>query len=195
LEAIKLNNKSIIIRMATKSDAKEILAIYAPYVRDTAITFEYDIPGIDDFKGRITHTLEKYPYLVAVLENRVVGYAYASTFKGRTAYDWSVEMTVYVNQNSKVNGIGKKLYLSLEKILKKQNIINMYACISYPNPESVEFHKHMGYKTVGYFTKCGYKLGNWYDMIWMEKMIGEHQDSPNKVIPISQLEQFIMTIL
>jgi len=126
-----------------------------------------------------------------VLENRVVGYTYASSFKDRAAYDWSVEVTVYINQDCKAKGIGKELYMALEEILKKQNIINLYACITYPNPSSIGFHEYMGYKTVGCFTKCGYKLGLWIDMIWMEKIIGEHLVTPNKVTPISQLEQII----
>ncbi|MGV8906091.1 MAG: GNAT family N-acetyltransferase [Acetobacterium sp.] len=182
-----MNNKPITIRMATANDAVEILAVYAPYVTDTAITFEYDIPEIDDFTKRIKHTLTKYPYLVAVRENRIVGYAYATAFKDRAAYDWAVEVTVYVSPDCQVKGIGKKLYIALEETLKKQNIINLNACITYPNPGSIGFHEHMGYKTVGCFTKCGYKLGTWYDMIWMEKIINKHPVIPNKVIPMTQL--------
>lgn len=181
-----MNSESIVIRMATADDAKEILGIYAPYVTDTTVSFEYDIPTVDDFVERMRNTLTKYPYLVAVLENRILGYAYASTFKNRAAYDWAVEVTVYVHQDFKAKGIGKKLYSTLEKILKKQNIINLNACIAYPNPDSVDFHKHMGYKTVGHFTKCGYKFGTWYDMVWMEKIIGEHLVPPKQFIPITQ---------
>jgi len=99
--------QSITIRLATENDAEEILGVYAPYVTDTAITFKYDIPEISDFEKRIKHTLTKYPYLVALQENRIVGYAYASAFKDRAAYDWSVEVTVYVSQDCKAKGIGK----------------------------------------------------------------------------------------
>lgn len=179
-------NEDIKIRMANEKDTEEILEIYAPYVIDTAITFEYDIPTKEDFKNRISNTLLRYPYLVAVSGDEILGYAYASEFKKRAAYDWAVETSIYVKQGSKEQGIGKKLYLALENILKKQNIINMNACISYPNPKSIGFHEHMGYKTVGHFTKCGYKFNKWYDMIWMEKMIGEHTIDPKPVVPITE---------
>ena len=182
-----MNKEEIAIRIATEADAQELLDIYAPYVTDTAITFEYEIPTIADFKGRIKRTLTKYPYLVAVLDDKIVGYTYAAAFKGRAAYDWAVEVTVYVRPDSKAKGIGKKLYNALEETLKRQHIINLNACIAYPNPGSIGFHEQMGYKTVGHFTKCGYKFETWYDMVWMEKMIGEHPVPPRKFIPITQL--------
>jgi len=184
-----MNNELITIRMATAADTEEILGIYGPYVTDTAITFEYEVPTVEEFAERIKHILMKYPYLVAILDKKIVGYAYASTFKDRAAYAWAVEMTVYVKVDCKAKGLGKKLYIALEEKLEKQNIINLNACIAYPNPVSIGFHQHMGYKTVGYFTKCGYKFETWYDMVWMEKMIGKHPVPPNEVIPITQLKK------
>lgn len=184
----------IIIRMATKEDAKEILGIYAPYVTDTAITFEYEVPSVEEFANRIIHLLKKYPYIVAVENNHIIGYAYASAFKERAAYDWAAETTIYLRRDCRGKGVGKKLYLALEAILKRQNILNLNACIGYANIDdiylnngSTYFHEHLGYKKVGHFTKCGYKFGTWYDMIWMEKMIGEHSDNHNSVIPITEL--------
>ncbi len=178
-----MNN--IIIREAVPDDAEALLKIYAPYVRETAITFEYDVPTVSEFKNRITKTLKKYPYLVAVLDNEIVGYAYAGTFKDRAAYDYSVETTVYVDKNRKKSGIGKALYLALEKALAAKNIINLYACIAYPEKNdnyltknSVEFHEHLGYTLVGRFHKCGYKFVNWYDMVWMEKLLAPHPVTP-----------------
>jgi phosphinothricin acetyltransferase len=97
-------------------------------------------------------------------------------------------MTVYVDTKNKLKRIGKNLYVTLEVILKKQNIININACITSSNLASIGFHEHMGYKTVGHFTKCGYKFGIWHDMIWMEKMIGQHAKIPNKIIPFTQLD-------
>lgn len=177
----------IIIRMAKESDAEKILDIYAPYVRDTAITFEYTVPTLEEFRERVNKTLIKYPYLVAVQEEEILGYAYVSEFKNRAAYDWAVEMTIYVNQETRKSGVGKKLYLALEGILKRQNICNLYACIAYPNPGSIGFHEHLGYQTIGHFSKCGYKFETWYDMIWMEKMIGEHSINPEPFIAITEL--------
>ena len=110
-----------------------------------------------------------------------MGYAYANTFKDRAAYDYAVETTVYVDKSCKKSGIGKALYLELEKALAAKNIINLYACIAYPENDdeyltknSVQFHEHLGYKLVGRFHKCGYKFGRWYDMVWMEKFLSAH---------------------
>ena len=186
---------NISIRVATEADAEEILNIYAPYVTDTAITFEYDIPSVAEFSRRIKNTLQMYPYIVALEENRIVGYAYASAFKERAAYNWAVETTVYLRQDCRGKGLGKKLYLSLEDVLKRQNIINLNACIAYTSGQDIHldntstvFHEHLGYSKVAHFSKCGYKFGTWYDMIWMEKMLGEHPDMPDPVIPITEIQ-------
>lgn len=180
--------------MATEADAEEILGIYSLYILDTAITFEYDVPSVVEFSNRIRNTLKKYPYLVALEEDKIVGYAYASEFKGRAAYDWSVETTVYLNVDAKGKGIGKILYFALEDILKRQNILNLNACIAFASVEddhldnsSVSFHEKAGYFKVAHFTKCGYKFNTWYDMIWMEKHIGEHPEKPDAFIPITEL--------
>nr|WP_295266998.1 GNAT family N-acetyltransferase [uncultured Blautia sp.] len=174
-------NTSITIRMANPADAQALLNIYAPYVINTAITFEYDVPSVEEFASRIAHTLEKYPYLIAEEGGNILGYAYASPFHDRPAYDWAVETSIYVDQNIKHRGIGRKLHDALESTLREQGILNMNACIAYPPEEdehldknSVEFHAHMGYRLVGEFYKCGYKFNRWYNMVWMEKLIGEH---------------------
>ncbi|MCQ2969013.1 MAG: N-acetyltransferase family protein [Clostridium sp.] len=175
------------IRIAKLEDAKELLNIYEHYVNNTSITFEYDIPSIEQFKNRIETTLIKYPYIVAEENGKIYGYAYASSFKSRRAYDWSVETSIYVQYGKSSKGVGTLLYNELERLLKLQNIINLNACIAYPNEKSEEFHKKFGYKTVAHFTKCGYKFGKWHDMIWMEKFINEHIANPKEVIPFSKL--------
>ena len=175
------DHSNIHIRTASAADADALLAIYAPYVRETAITFEYEVPSAEEFAHRIMHTLEKYPYLVAEKDNEVLGYAYAGPFHERAAYDWAVETSIYVDQTRKHSGVGRLLHDALEDTLKKQGILNMNACIAYTPVEdahltnnSVEFHRHMGYRLVGEFYKCGYKFHTWYNMVWMEKQIGEH---------------------
>ena len=169
------------IRTATIEDAADLLRIYAPYVEKTAITFEYDVPSVDEFRSRIEHTLEKYPYLVAEQDGRIVGYAYAGVFKARAAYNHCVETSIYVDMGSQHQGIGKTLYSALEEKLKAQGILNVNACISWidtPNEylthQSPKFHAKEGYVKVAHFHLCGYKFGQWFDMIWMEKMIGPH---------------------
>lgn len=173
------------IRKAAIADAADIQAIYAPYVENTAITFEYDVPSSDEMAKRIEKTLEKYPYLVAEENGEILGYAYAGAFKERAAYDWAVETTIYVKMGCHGKGIGKTLYLALEDALKEMNILNACACIAYTENEddtlsndSMRFHEKMGYSLVGRFHQCGYKFGRWYDMIWMEKMLGEHSRNP-----------------
>lgn len=190
-----MKKKNITIRMATVEDAEKLLHIYAPYVEGTAITFEYEVPSVQEFADRIRNTLKRYPYLVAELENEIVGYAYAGSFHERAAYDWSVETSIYVKTDMKKMGIGKKLYEVLEKILKEQNILNLNACIAYPSIEdeyltknSVKFHEHLGYRVVGEFQKSGYKFNRWYNMVWMEKHIGEHKAEQPPVKSIEEVE-------
>ena len=182
-----------IIRIATEEDANDLLAIYAPYVESTAITFEYKIPTLEEFTDRIRQTLKKYPYLVAERNGEILGYAYASPFHQREAYGWSVETTVYVRKDSKRLGIGKELYKALESALSMQNIINLNACIGYPviedeylTTDSVKFHEHLGYKLVGTFHKCGYKFNRWYDMVWMEKHLKDHTANP---LPVKRFDE------
>lgn len=180
--------RKIQIRIVTSSDAEELLGIYAPYVRNTAITFEYEVPTVEEFTQRILKVLKRYPYLAAEIEGKIVGYAYAGTFHEREAYNWAVETSIYVAQDKKGLGIGKKLYEELERRLSLQNILNLNACIACTDNEdkhltnaSVSFHEHMGYRMVGEFRQCGYKFGRWYNMVWMEKHIGEHEQLPGKV--------------
>ena len=173
------------IRSARPEDAEALLTIYAPYVEKTAITFEYEVPSIQDFARRITETLKSFPYLVLEDGGEIRGYAYAGTFKGRAAYDWAVETTVYIRQNAHGKGYGKALYTALEDELKRRHFLNAYACIAYSETEdetlthaSPLFHEHMGYTLCGTFRQCGYKFGRWYDMIWMEKHLGDHPSDP-----------------
>ena len=181
------------IRMAVPEDAGELLEIYRPYVEDTAVSFEYVVPSLEEFEGRIRKVLTKFPYLVAELDGKLVGYAYASSFHVREAYEWCVETSIYVRKGWSGKGCGKALYQELERMLKKQNILNLNACIAYKEEEdeylthqSKDFHAHMGYRLVGEFHECGYKFGRWYSMIWMEKMLGAHDTQPKKVVSITQ---------
>ena len=176
------------IEKVKTEDAEELLAIYAPYVKDTAISFEYEVPAVEEFRERIRQISAKYPYIKMVEDGKIMGYAYANTFKEREAYAWSVETTVYVRQDIRGHGTGRMLYEQLEKSLKSMGILNMNACIAYTDEEdehltndSYFFHKKMGFELVGTFHKSGYKFDRWYDMIWMEKMIGEHMGKAENV--------------
>ena len=170
--------------MQKTEDAERILEIYNHYIRNTAITFEYLTPSLGEFKKRMEKIMYRYPYLV-IEENGVIqGYACADSFIGRAAYDWSCEVTIYLDKFAQKRGLGRKIYEALEEKLYNMGILNLYACIGYPtkNDEylttnSAEFHAHLGCMKIGEFHKCGYKFGQWYDMIWMEKIIGEHKDN------------------
>lgn len=176
------------IRDAKISDAKVLLEIYDHYVKNTAITFEITTPDVTEFESRMRDIVSRYPYIVIEEDGRIEGYAYAHAFVGREAYSHSCEMTIYLRPDSRHHGLGRKLYEAMEEQLREMGIINLYACIGETEKEdehltnnSSEFHAHMGYKKVGTFRKCGRKFGRWYDMVWMEKLIGEHTDDPGEV--------------
>lgn len=185
---------SLILRTATPQDAAALLEIYAPYVRETAITFEYEVPSVQEFAERIAATLEKYPYIIAVQNGRICAYAYAGPFKARAAYQHSVETSIYVDASARELGIGTLLYAVLEEILLAQNVFNLNACIAVPAVEndpyltngSLLFHEKQGYALVGRFCGCAFKFNRWYDMVWMEKLQG---DQAERLCRFKQLAQ------
>ena len=182
------------IRLASLQDAAQIRRIYAPYVTDTAVTFEYEVPKVEEFEERIRNTLHRYPYLVAEEAGRIVGYAYAGAFRPRAAYQHSAEVSIYVDQTEGGKGIGRKLYLELEERLADQNVFVLYACITmtertedpYLTDGSIRFHEKMGYTLAGRFHYCGYKFDRWYSMIWMEKSISSRPEQPKAFVPYSE---------
>ena len=169
------------IRSAEPGDAERLLDIYAYYVTDTAVSFEYGVPSKEEFRRRIEKTLRSFPYLVLEDGKEIQGYAYAGPFHERAAYAHCCELSIYLDRHARGRGYGRKLYEALEEKLKAQGILNLYACIGDPIVEdetltrdSERFHQHLGFQKVGTFHRCGYKFGRWYNMIWMEKWIGEH---------------------
>ena len=184
----------ILIRPAVPEDAAGLLSIYAPYVEDTAITFEWEVPSLEAFRDRMVRILGDHPYLAAERDGELLGYAYTGPFVGRSAYSWSAETTIYLRMDCRKQGVGGRLYRALEEVSRARGIRNLYACIGDPEEEdeyltrnSQRFHEHMGYGLVGRFDRCGYKFGRWYHMIWMEKLIGPHEDRPSPVIPFREL--------
>lgn len=165
------------IRLAKRSDAAALLAIYAPYVENTAIAFEYEVPTIEDFANRIEKTLGKHPYLVAEEDGLILGYAYASTYYARAAYDWAVELSVYVSQDARGKGVGSKLYDELEGLLDQMGYMHFLACISLPNEDSLAFHAKRGYQQVAHFPKIGYKFERWHDIVWLQKSLEKQAGS------------------
>ena len=183
------------IRIATKEDAAALLEIYSYYVKNTAVSFEYEVPSVQEFERRICTTLENYPYLVAEVDGKIKGYVYAGRFSPRTAYDWTAETSIYIDKDTHRMGLGRMLYEKLEEYLKAQNVTNLYAGVAdlaeetdpYLTRNSEHFHKAVGYKTIGNFTRCGYKFDRWYNLIYMEKIIGEHCVPQKAFVPFSKL--------
>lgn len=163
------------IRDVKLDDAKDILEIYKHYILNTAITFEITVPSLEEFEQRIKTISSSDPYLVLTLDNKIIGYAYAQTYKGREAYKYSKEISIYLDKDYTKNGYGALLYNELEKRLKDNSVTNLYSCITVLNSSnSIYFHEHLGFVEVGRFHKCGYKFNNWYDIVWMEKIINKH---------------------
>lgn len=182
------------LRFATPEDAEAILDIYKYYILNTAITYEKEVPSVQEFRGRIEKTLEKYPYIVCIRDGEIVGYAYASRLHPRVAYDYSAESSIYVRYGLTKGGVGRALNDALEKILKLQNVQTLAACIATPeepdqylNRNSVEYHMHMGYRMIGEFKRCAYKFDRWYNMVWMEKWLDQHEGTPKPFVPFSQI--------
>ena len=172
----------MLIRYAQESDMSALLAIYQPYVENTAITFEYELPSLTEFYQRWQSIASFYPYLVAEEAGEILGYAYAATFNVRPAYAWSVETTIYLAEKARGLGIGSALYNQLENDLQMMGITNVNACIAQPRGDSPyltnasrRFHEKQGFSLVGTFHQSGYKFQEWFDMVWMEKMIAPHQ--------------------
>ena len=167
------------IRNASAGDAERLLEIYGYYVENTAVSFEYTVPDAEEFRNRITTTLRKYPYLVLEEDGRILGYAYAGAFHTRAAYAHCCELSIYLDRSAVKRGYGRKLYEALEARLKEAGIRNLYACVASPVTEdeyltgnSEQFHRHLGFERVGIFHRCGRKFGRWYNMVYMEKLIG-----------------------
>ncbi|HFI0633213.1 TPA: N-acetyltransferase family protein [Streptococcus suis] len=166
------------IRSARLEDAADLVAIYAPYVEKTAITFETQVPTVSEFASRIEKTFGKFPYLVAVEEGKLLGYAYASTYYARAAYDWTVELSVYIQQEARGKGIGSMLYDALEEELTVRGFKNFLACIALPNPASLALHEKRGYEQVAHFKKVGYKFETWHDIVWLQKsLVGDTNEN------------------
>lgn len=154
------------IRHAEIKDVARMLEIYAPYVEDTAISFEYDAPSLEAFRNRFERISARYPWIVWEDNGRVVGYAYADTAFERAAYRWDADMSVYVDLSERGKGIGTLLYDCLENLLTKLGYCNLYALVTADNLPSCRFHEGRGYALNGVLKRSGYKFGKWYDVNW-----------------------------
>jgi phosphinothricin acetyltransferase len=175
------------VRLATLADAAGVHAIYAPIVRDTVISFEYEPPTVDEMRVRMAKVLEHFPWLVYDRDGEVLGYAYASRHSERAAYDWSANVSVYVAAEARRMGVGMALYRALFDLLRRQNIVNVYAGITLPNPASVGLHESLGMTPVGVYHQVGYKFGAWHDVGWWELALVERPAAPAPVVAVAKV--------
>jgi L-amino acid N-acyltransferase YncA len=165
------------IRDARAADAEVLLAIYRPFVNDTVVSFELEPPSVEEFSQRILAAQSRWAWLVAVQDGRVAGYAYASAFRPRAAYQWSVEMSAYLASGFRGQGLGRALYERLISILTAKGYCTAYAGITLPNDASVRFHQALGFSAVGVFRRAGRKFGAWHDVSWWQRPL---RDEPPK---------------
>lgn len=182
------------IRSATLEDAPGILAIYRPFIENTAITFEYTVPSLDEFRARMASTIGTYPYLVAeqtqqpgetepTASGRVVGYAYAHRMGERAAFQWNAELAVYLAPEARGQGLGERLVRQLEEELAAMGVRNLFSLITADNEASLRLHEKLGFTQVGYHPNAGYKLGRWHDLVYVRKPIGSFEGEPQ---PLAQ---------
>lgn len=175
------------IRFATPADAPGLLAIYAPYITGSVITFEYDVPSVSAFAARIQTVQQQLPCIVAESDGQLVGYAYASMFHTRTAYQWSVETSVYIHSNWHRRGIARQLYEVVFDRLRRQGYCNAYAGMTVPNAGSEALHRSLGFERIGVFANAGYKFDAWHSVAWYQLTLQPHPPIPAKPVPITDL--------
>jgi phosphinothricin acetyltransferase len=169
------------IRLATAGDSDAILEIYAPYIRDTAISFETEVPTRGAFRQRVVSILEHYPYLVCEENGSIVGFAYASSYRERAAYRYDVSVSIYLRHDCQSRGVGSGLYDVLLDLLRRQGYYMAVSGITLPNEKSLRLHLRHGFREVGVTHNVGYKLGKWHDVLWMEKAIGDYAAEPGPI--------------
>lgn len=178
----------MIIRYAEPQDVPQMLSIYAPYIVESAITFETVLPADTEFENRLNAVTANFPWLICEAQGIILGYAYAAKHRDRIAYQWSVESSVYVLPDAQGKGVAKHLYQAMIAILKIQGIVNIYALITVPNAKSIGLHERLGFKEFALFNKIGYKNSTWHDVLWMVLVINSHDMEQSNPLLFSDLK-------
>jgi phosphinothricin acetyltransferase len=180
----------VLIRHADPArDGAACAAIYAPYVADTAISFEQDPPSADDMAARIERFSATHAWLVAEHDGRVVGFAYGCPHRERAAYRWAADVSVYIAQDARGRGTGRALYAALFELLEKQNVHVACAGITLPNDASVGLHEAMDFVLVGIYRRIGFKAGSWWDVAWWQReLLPQPDEEPAELGPPAQLD-------
>ena len=180
------------IRVAITDDAAGMLEIYAPFILNSGITQETEVPSVEDFQIRVISNLEERPWLVCEINNEIAGYAYAGKHRDRKGYQWCTEPSVYISDKYYGLGIANALYTALFDILKIQGYVNAYAVITLPNDRSIAFHKKFGFEYLTTYKKIGYKLGQWHDVGWMQYEVNPHKENPGDPIKFKNVDNSIV---
>ncbi len=175
------------LRFAAPEDCHSLLAVYSPYVKDTVISFEAAPPSAQEFRDRISATLEQLPWLVCEIDGKVAGYAYASKHRARPAYQWSVDLSVYLDSLYHKRNIATALYSALRDLLTLQGYYNAFAGVAIPNEKSEGFHESFGFRPIGVYRHVGYKFNQWHDVKWYSLDIGNFQLPPSPPKSISEV--------
>lgn len=178
-----------LIRVATPQDAAGLRAIYAPVVRNTPVSFELAPPSEEEMAIRVTKTLTRYPWLACAARERLLGYACANQYGEREAYQWSVNVSVYVHPQARRQGVGRALYRALFSILRLQGFYSAFAAITLPNPASVGLHESMGFTPAGAYERVGFKLGAWRDVGYWQLALQPREGEPTPPEPLPALLQ------
>ena len=173
------------LRLATLEDADALAAIYAPYVNETTISFEWVPPTTDEFRSRMESTIGDYPYLVCECDGEIVGYAYAHRAFERYSYRFCAELSVYVRTDARQRGVGSLLYRALIALCREMRLQTLYGIVTNPNEPSFRLHERLGFERVGYFPHAGQKFDRWIDVVWYSLVIGDDTVPPSALIPFS----------
>lgn len=177
------------LRVATPADARALLEIYGPYVTETSITFETEVPTLEEFQRRIRDISKQFPYLVAEENGEILGYAYAHPYHERAAYHWTVETSIYVKMDCHRKRIGARLYGALLALLRLQGVHTACAAITMPNDRSMAFHEKMGFQLGGVLPAIGYKFGTWYGTAYCYCRLRDLQETPEKLTAFPALDK------
>lgn len=182
----------MILQLIKEEDIAEVLEIYAPYVEKTAITYEYDIPSLESFSERVHHYTEQFPWIVAKEQGKIVGYAYASVYRSREAYQWGCELSVYLRSEAQGKNLGHTLYSALMDLLTLQGYYTVYGVISLPNDSSLALHNQLGFIMEGIQKNCGFKMGLWHNAAIMSKSLQDYTPPAAPPKSIHELPQEVI---
>ena len=178
--------EAVCVRAAAPEDAEQLLEIYTPFVisEDSSlsnVSFELAVPDVEEFRQRIQDISKQFPYLVGEVNGQILGYVYCHPYRERLAYQWAVEVTIYLAPAGQGKGLGRLLYETMEKLICLQGVTMAYSCITVGNDHSIKMHEALGYRLIGTFTNSGYKNGQWLDTVWLEKQLQPCPKQPDNI--------------